>query len=125
MLAPNIASLYLPPLPGLDAPGLADAEPELTAVLRGAVEGLFNGTLEAAAFAPSAQKELLPLLQGFGTPGNALMPPLRRLTLLEDQKDGDARKRTYRAVYGEDVTLKWTFRLDAAGKILDLEFDWE
>jgi CubicO group peptidase (beta-lactamase class C family) len=125
MLAPNIASLYLPPLPGLDVPGLADAEPELTAVLRGAVEGLFNGTLEAAAFAPSAQKELLPLLQGFGTPGNALMPPLRRLTLLEDQKDGDVRKRAYRAVYGEDVTLKWTFRLDAEGKILDLEYAWE
>jgi CubicO group peptidase (beta-lactamase class C family) len=125
MLAPTIASLYLPPLPELEAPGIPDAEPALTAVHRGAMEGVFNGTLEAAAFAPSAQQELLPILQGFGTPGNALLPPLRRMTLLEDQKDADTRKRVYRAVYGEDVTLKWTFRLDAAGKILELEYDWE
>ncbi|HYO69068.1 MAG TPA: serine hydrolase domain-containing protein [Archangium sp.] len=125
MLAPIIASHYLPPLPGLDAPGIPDVEPALMAVHRGAVEGVFNGTLEAAAFAPSAQQKLLPMLQGFGVPGNALLPPLRRMTLLEDQKDGDTRKRVYRAVYGEDASLKWTFRLDAAGKILEMEFDWE
>ncbi|HEX5748506.1 MAG TPA: serine hydrolase domain-containing protein [Archangium sp.] len=125
LLAPNIASLYLPPLPELNAPGIPDAEPALTEVLRGAVDGLLQGTLDAAAFAPSAQQELLPVLQGFGTPGNALMPPLRRLTLLEDQKDGDSRKRVYRAVYGEDVTMKWTFRLDSAGKIADIAYDWE
>ncbi|KFA90820.1 serine hydrolase domain-containing protein [Archangium violaceum] len=125
MLAPVVASHYLPPLPELDAPGIPDAEPALTAVHRGAMEGLFNGTLDAAAFAPSAQQELLPILQGFGSPGNALLPPLRRLTLLEDQKDGDERKRVYRAVYGTDVSLKWTFRLEPAGKILDLEYAWE
>ncbi|WPB77310.1 serine hydrolase domain-containing protein [Archangium violaceum] len=125
MLAPTIASLYLPPLPELNAPAIADAEPALTQVHRGAVEGLFNGTLDAAAFAPKAQQELLPILQGFGTPGNALLPPLRRMTLLEDQKDGDKRKRVYRVVYGEDASLKWTFHLDPAGKILELEYDWE
>ncbi|WP_375769229.1 beta-lactamase family protein [Archangium gephyra] len=125
LLAPNIASLYLPPLPELDAPGIPDAEPALTAVLRGAVDGLLNGTLEDAAFAPSAQQELVPMLRSFGTPDNALQPPLRRMTLLEDRRDGESRKRVYRAVYGEDVSLKWTFRLDAAGKILDLEYDWE
>jgi CubicO group peptidase (beta-lactamase class C family) len=124
-LAPRIASLYLPPLPTLDAPGLPDAEPALTAVLQATVDGLMKGSLDAAAFAPSAQEGLLPMLRGFGTPDNALLPPLRRMTLLEDQRDGAARTRVYRAVYGEDVSLTWTFRLDSAGKILDFEYDWE
>lgn len=125
MLAPTIASLYLPPLPELDAPGLPDTEPALTAVHQGVVEGLFTGTLDATAFAPSAQQELLPMLQSFGTPDNALLPPLRRMTLREAQRDGAPRKRVYRAVYGQDVTLEWTFLLDPAGKILEFEYDWE
>ncbi|WP_257452970.1 serine hydrolase domain-containing protein [Archangium lipolyticum] len=125
LLAPNVASLYMPPLPALDEPGITDAEPALTAVLRGAVEGLLNGTLDDAAFAPRAQQELLPMLRGFGTPENALLPPLGRMVLLEERRDGESRKRIYRAVYGKDVSLKWTFNLDATGKILELEYDWE
>ncbi|HZI05422.1 MAG TPA: serine hydrolase domain-containing protein [Archangium sp.] len=125
LLAPTLASQYLPPLPELESPGIPDAEPALTAVLRRAVEGLLNGTLDAAAFAPSAQQELLPMLRSFGTPDNALLPPLGRMTLLEDRQEGDARKRLYRAVYGKDVSLKWTFKLDSAGKVLELEYDWE
>lgn len=84
-----------------------------------------NGALDAAAFAPRAQEELVPVLRTFGTPGSALHPPLRRMVLLEDGRDGEARKRIYRVVYGEDASLKWTFRLDTSGKILDLEYDWE
>jgi CubicO group peptidase (beta-lactamase class C family) len=125
VLAPNIASLYLPPLLALDEPGITDAEPALTAVLREVVEDLMNGTLDAAAFAPRAQQDLLPVLRTFGTPESALNPPLRRMILLEDRQDGEPRKRTYRAVYGKDVSLKWTFSLDNVGKILDLEYDWE
>ncbi|QRN95539.1 beta-lactamase family protein [Archangium violaceum] len=123
-LAPNVASFYLPPLPALDE-GITDSEPALTTVLRGAVEGLLNGKLDDAAFAPRAQQELLPILRGFGTPENALLPPLHRMSLLEDRRDGEQRKRIYRAVYGKDVSLKWTFSLDTAGKILDLAYDWE
>ncbi len=125
VLAPRIASLYLPPLPGLDEPGIPDTEPALTATLRGVAEGVMNGSLDAAAFAPSAQQELVPVLRRFGTPGSALYPPIRKVVLLEDRKDGEARKRHLRVVYGEDLSVKWTFTLDAAGKILDLNFDWE
>jgi CubicO group peptidase (beta-lactamase class C family) len=125
VLAPNIASLHLPPLPGLDAPGLPDPEPELTAALRGVVEGMMNGTLDADVFAPSAQKGLVPALRRFATPGSALYPPVSRMTLLEDRKDGEPRKRIHRVVYGKDVSVRWTFSLDAAGKVLDLDFDWE
>jgi hypothetical protein len=124
LLAPNIASLYLPPLPARDEPGITDAEPALTAVLRGVVGDLMNGALDAAAFAPRAQQELLPVLRTFGTPGSALHPPLRQMVLIEERQDGESRKRIYRAVYGKDVSLKWTFSLDTAGKILDLEYDW-
>jgi CubicO group peptidase (beta-lactamase class C family) len=125
VLAPNIASLYLPPLPGLDEPGLPDTEPALTATLRGVVEGVMNGTLDAAAFAPRAQQELVPVLRGFGTPGSALYPPVRRVVLLEDRKDSEPRKRILRVLYGKDISVKWTFSLDAAGKVLDLDYDWE
>ncbi len=125
VLAPRIASLYLPPLPALSDPFIPDAEPALTAVLRGVVEGVTNGGLDADAFAPSTQKELLPLLRTFGTPESALYPPLRRMILIEDRKDGDERRRVYRAVYGKDMSLKWSFSLDPAGKILELEYDWE
>ncbi|HEX8699572.1 MAG TPA: serine hydrolase domain-containing protein [Myxococcaceae bacterium] len=125
VLAPRIASLYLPPLPGLDVPGLPDPEPALTATLRGVAEGVMSGTLDAAAFAPSAQQELVPVLRSFGTPGSALYPPIRRVVLLEDRKDGEQRRRTLRVVYGEDLSMKWTFTLDAAGKILDVNPDWE
>jgi len=125
VLAPSIASLHLPPLPGLDAPGIADPEPALTATLRGVVEGLMNGTLDATAFAPRAQQELVPALRSFGTPGSALYPPIRRVVLLEDRKDSEPRKRILRVVYGKDLSVKWTFSLDAAGKVLDLDSDWE
>lgn len=125
VLAPTVASHFLPPLAALNEPGLADAEPALSVTLRGAVEGLMNGTLDAAAFAPQAQEQLLPILRTFGTPGSALLPPLRRMTLLEEEKSGEGRRRSYRAVYGEEVSLKWTFHLDAQGKILDLNYDWE
>jgi len=125
VLAPTIASLHLPPLPGLDAPGIADPEPALTATLRGVVEGLMNGTLDAAAFAPGAQQELVPVLRSFGTPGSVLYPPIRRVVLLEDRKDSEPRKRILRVVYGQDLSVKWTFSLDAAGKVLDLDSAWE
>jgi CubicO group peptidase (beta-lactamase class C family) len=125
VLAPRIASLYLPPPPGLDEPGITDPEPALTATLRGVVEGVMNGTLDAAAFAPRAQQELVPMLRRFGTPGSALYPPIRRVVLLEDRKDSEPRKRILRVVYGEDISVRWTFSLDAAGKVLDLNFDWE
>lgn len=125
VLARNIASLHLPALPGLEAPGLADTEPALTATLRGVVEGMMNGTLDAAAFAPRAQEELVPVLRGFGTPGSALYPPIRRVVLLEDRKDSEPRKRILRVVYGQDISVKWTFSLDATGKVLDLDYEWE
>jgi CubicO group peptidase (beta-lactamase class C family) len=125
VLAPNIASLYLPPLPGVDAPGLEDSEPALTTRLRGVVEGLMNGSLDAEAFAPLAQQQLLPILRSLGTPGSALFPPLRRMTLVEDGMDGETRKRGYRVVYGQDTAVKWTFRLDAEGRVLDVQYDWE
>jgi CubicO group peptidase (beta-lactamase class C family) len=125
VLAPNIASLYLPPPPDVDAPGIEDTEPALTTTLRGVVEGVMNGSLDAAAFAPSAQQELLPALRSFGTPGSALFPPLRRMTLLEDRKEGEGRKRVYRVVYGQDTAVRWSFSLDADGKVLMPSFDWE
>jgi CubicO group peptidase (beta-lactamase class C family) len=101
-LAPIIASRYLPPLPELDAPGLPDTEPAL-----------------------SATQGLLPALRTFGTPESALYPPLQRMTLLEESKDGETRKRTYRAVYGQDVSMKWSFTLDTEGRVLDLDYAWE
>ena len=79
VLSPNIASLHLPPRAALGEAGIADADPALTAVLGGVVEGLMNGTLDAAAFAPRAQQELLPVLRKFGTPESALFPPRRRM----------------------------------------------
>ena len=65
------------------------------------------------------------MLRGFGTPDNALYPPLRRVVLLEDRKDSEPRKRVLRAVYGQDLSVKWTFSLDAAGKVLDVDSAWE
>jgi len=125
VLAPNIASLYLPPPAALGERGIADADPALTAALVGVADGLMLGTLDAAAFAPRAQEELLPVLRTFGTPESALFPPRRQMTLIEDRREGEARKRIYRAVYGKDVTLKWTFTLDSAGKILELDYEWD
>ncbi|MDI1442745.1 serine hydrolase domain-containing protein [Polyangium sp. 6x1] len=125
LLAPNIASMHMPPLPGVAAPGIPDADPALTAAHRAVVEGLLQGTLDAAAFAPSAKEQILPSVRSFGTPGNALQPPLRKLVLLEDRKAGEPGKRVYRAIYGEDTSLRWVFDLDAAGKILDFNYAWE
>ncbi|MDI3281931.1 serine hydrolase domain-containing protein [Polyangium sp. 15x6] len=125
LLAPNIASLYMPPWPAVSEPGIPDADPALTATHRGVVEGLMQGTLDPAVFALLAKELLLPVLRSFGTPGNALLPPLRKLVLLEDHKVGEPGKRVYRAIYGKDTSLRWTFGLDAEGKILDLSYEWE
>jgi len=42
-----------------------------------------------------------------------------------DWASAEPRKRIYRAVYGDDFTLRWTFALDAEGKILEVDYDWE
>jgi hypothetical protein len=125
VLAPQIASLHLPPPPGGSEPAIADAAPNLTATHRRVVEGVMVGSLDAAAFAPRAQEELVPVVRTFGTPGSALLPPLRDLVLIEDGKGGEPWKRVYRAIYGKDTSLRWTFSLDAAGKVLDFEYAWE
>ncbi|MFP2898162.1 hypothetical protein [Corallococcus sp. 4LFB] len=47
------------------------------------------------------------------------MPPLSRLVLLEDS--ADHLSRTYRAVYGKDLTQRWKVTFNPAGLIAELD----
>lgn len=46
-------------------------------------------------------------------------PPLSRWVLLEDSTDHLSR--TYRAVFGKDVTQRWKVRFDPTGLISELD----
>jgi len=124
-IAPGIAAMFLPPLEALNDKGIEDKAPALTTELRKVLEQMPSGAIDAAPFASKAEKELLPFLRSLGPVQTAVYPPLSRVVLLEERKEGDARLRVYRAIYGKDTSLKWTFTLDEDGKILDMESESE
>jgi len=124
-LGANIASLYLPPLPALEAPGIADTEPLVAESHRQVVEAMVTGRFDEQAFAPRARETLLPALQQWGVLFGHAFPALRKMVLLSDTRTKDSRKRVYRVIYGKDISLQWVFSLDATGKILDVLYDLE
>jgi hypothetical protein len=124
-LAANIASLYLPPLPALETPGIAETEPLVAEAHRQVVEAMATGRFDEQAFALRARGTLLPALQQWGVLFGHAFPALRKMVLLSDTKTKDSRKRVYRVIYGKDISLQWVFSLDATGKILDVLYDLE
>ncbi|RKH57650.1 serine hydrolase domain-containing protein [Corallococcus aberystwythensis] len=117
-LAHGVANFYLPPPTFLNAPGITDATPERTQALKQLLPTLIEGKAEARHFSGSAKdalsdlNEWLPIQLGG-------MPRLSRLVLLEDS--ADHLSRTYRAVYGKDMTLRWKITFDSMGLIADLD----
>jgi CubicO group peptidase (beta-lactamase class C family) len=117
-LAHGVANFFLPPPPFLNEPGIADAAPEQTRALEAVLLKLVEGKAEATAFSGAAKEDFAELNVWFAAALGGL-PRMSRLVLLEDS--ADHRTRTYRAVYGKDLTRRWTVTFDASELITDLD----
>ncbi|HZX26008.1 MAG TPA: serine hydrolase domain-containing protein [Telluria sp.] len=117
-LAHGVANFYLPPVKGLNDPGIADADPARTASVQAALAALKEGKAQAAQFSGPAKEQLADLNEWLPLQTGSL-PELSRLVLLDET--ADRTRRTYRAVYGADQTLRWVVRFDQQGLISDID----
>ncbi|QAT85980.1 beta-lactamase [Corallococcus coralloides] len=117
-LAHSVANFYLSPPPFLNEPGIADSTPERTEAIKALLLALIQGKAEARHFTGTAKDELADMNAWFLLKLGG-MPPLSRLVLVEDS--ADHLSRTYRAVYGKDVTQRWKVTFDATGLIANLD----
>ncbi|RKI01663.1 serine hydrolase [Corallococcus sp. AB038B] len=117
-LAHGVANFYLSPPPFLNEPGISDATPERTQALKQLLPALIQGKADARHFSGTAKDELADMNEWFSMKLGG-MPPLSRWVLLEDSSDHLSR--TYRAVFGKDVTQRWKVRFDPAGLISKLD----
>jgi len=123
-LAQTIASYYLP-VPGfLRDAGIPDEDPKLTNKLRSVVDAMAAGTTDPSAFSgevraqfPASNDWLALRLSAYGRP--------QRFVLLEESRTTDTRTRSYRAVYGQDLSLRWRFVVNAGGLISDYDISAE
>ncbi|RKH41192.1 class A beta-lactamase-related serine hydrolase [Corallococcus sp. AB050B] len=116
-LAHGVANFYLPPPPFLNEPGITDATPERTRALKELLPALIQGKADARHFTGTAQDALADLNEWLPIQFGG-MPPLSRLVLLEDS--ADHLSRTYRAVFGKDVTQRWTVTFHPTSSVADL-----
>ncbi|MGN6108305.1 MAG: serine hydrolase domain-containing protein [Kofleriaceae bacterium] len=116
-LAPSIAGLLLPEL---RERAVRDAQPAWTRRLRAVADGCRSGTLDPGSFVPAQRAELVDALRAWGPVMTGTWPALDRWTLVEDGKRGGRRVRVYRAHHGAHP-VRWTFTLDDAGLVSDLD----
>jgi hypothetical protein len=118
VLARGVAGLYLPAPAFLAEPGIADADPPRTVLVRRVLDQFAAGNADPALFAGPAlgvlkdMNELVALQL-------AALPPLSRLVLLETSADNNVR--TYRAIHGKSESLRWVVSFNGDGKIVDID----
>ncbi|RKH73281.1 class A beta-lactamase-related serine hydrolase [Corallococcus interemptor] len=117
-LAHGVANFYLPPPSFLNEPGISDAAPDRTEALKQVLPSLIAGNPEPRHFTGPAKDGLADIKEWFPIQLGGL-PKLSWLVLVEDS--ADHLTRTYRAVYGKDVTQRWKVTFDATGLIAALD----
>jgi CubicO group peptidase (beta-lactamase class C family) len=116
-LAETLASMLLPQAPSTP---IRDRNPTLSAALRAVADDYAHGRIAAAALAPSVRDTLAPQLNEWGPLITAAWPDLDRWSLIEESQHGSEQIRRYLARHGA-VSVRWTFTLDSAGKILAID----
>ena len=119
-IARKVASFYLPDLSDQDKKPIADSNPALTQKCKTVLSDLMDGKAQEADFTPAARQEMLPKLKRIAPSYLKPLGILKSFTLVEEHLDKDMRRRIYRAAYS-NATLTWTFTMDQAGEIADLE----
>lgn len=126
VLAGSIMGLLLPAR--ADA-GIRDGQPAWTQRLRALVGGLADGSFAEDSLAPGSKDELGPALRQWGPMIAGGWAPLDAWTLIEERKAGQKQAskrpgvrttRVYRALHG-GVAVRWTFELDEAGRLVELD----
>jgi CubicO group peptidase (beta-lactamase class C family) len=118
VLSRGVAALYLPAAKYLSEPGIEDADPQRTAIVRRVLEQFASGQADPAVFAGPAAgaltqlNELLPLQLG-------ALHAMSRLVLLETSADNSIR--VYRALYGNNESLRWVVSFNPEGRIVDID----
>jgi D-alanyl-D-alanine carboxypeptidase len=115
-LARAIANLYIPALATKPAEPIADQAPKTTKRLRDMFEAALKGEVDDALFTEKAKKQIVPAIKG-DKQRLASFGALKTFQLLERKAQDQNLRLQYRAVL-ENTTVKLTFDLDNAGKIL-------
>jgi D-alanyl-D-alanine carboxypeptidase len=121
-IAESIAEAYVPalkPPPAKPALAATDADPKLTARLRGLFAGVIRGDADRKAFSPDMQRLL------FGPEGDGprkdlrSMGSLKSFTFVSERADGLRRSVLYRAVLGT-TPVEVACALDETGTVVGL-----
>jgi D-alanyl-D-alanine carboxypeptidase len=118
-LAAGLAEFYIPALVENAPKAIADDDPKLTAFLKEVITSFANGEGNPELFTPEARTTLFPdrIKQGKEMVGGH--GPLKSFELQEDKTESGARRRAYKAVFG-DFAIRISFVLTADGKIAGL-----
>jgi CubicO group peptidase (beta-lactamase class C family) len=119
-LAKGVADFYFPPAPVGEVKGIADADAELTGIVKKFLDDGMRDRLDSDLFGEKAKQGFVPGFRVFGLPFFASLAPRRSLVLLEHTENQGVITRRYRAVHGKKAVL-WIFEFDKDRKILSID----
>lgn len=120
-LNPNFAATIAGmQLPAARERPLRDARPALSKRLREIADAYRSGAFDPASFAAATRAELVAALREWGPVIAGTWPAIERWTLVDERTVGKQRARVYRAHHGS-VPVRWTFTLDAAELVVDVD----
>lgn len=116
-LAQGVSELFYPPPPAVMPAGIADARPQLSAMLRQVLLDGAAGKVDDAHFAAAARTGFVPAFKDFLLPFVGSLPAVEEFVLLSEAPAADGGvKRSYRARHGKRAQT-WGFDVDKDGKL--------
>jgi CubicO group peptidase (beta-lactamase class C family) len=116
-LAQGVSELFYPPPPVVMPNGIADARPELSAMLRRVIDDGTAGKVDEDRFAAQARKDFVPAFRDFLLPFLRTLSGVDEFVLLSERQTDKGTGRIYRARHGNKAQT-WGFDLDRDGMIL-------
>jgi hypothetical protein len=116
-LAQGVSELFYPPPPVVMPQGIADARPEMSAMLRRVLDDGTAGKVDEERFGTQARKDFVPAFTDFLLPFLRTLSPVDEFVLLSERQTDKGIVRTYRARHGNKAQT-WGFDVDRDGMIL-------
>ncbi len=116
-MAKGVADFYLPPAPAQEVKGIADQQPELTAIVKKVIADGIADKLDETLFTSDAQKNFVPAYRNFGLPFFVSLDAPQSFVLIEHKPKETGVLRRYRGIYGKKAGT-WTFEFDQTNKLV-------
>ena len=116
-MAKGVADFYLPPAPIKEVKGIADENPELTAIVKKVIADGMEDKLDETLFTFDAQKNFVPGFRNFGLPFFVSIDAPQSFVLVEHKPKETGVVRRYRGIYGKKAVI-WTFEFDKNNKLV-------